>query len=329
MRISYTHRFVLIRVQRAASTSIRWAVDPYSDAYDAPTHSKGMELRSDLGEIYDKFITFTFIRNPWDRLVSYYHYWIRKDKDSLHQRVMKSFESFAEYLTHLMQQDYLPIPQDDLAVYKFYYNPLPSPDPQIDYVVDNNDKFIVDFIGRFENLAEDFCYICNILGLNVELPEHNISAHDDYKSYFNDQQRKYVENLYKRELEVFNYTFDNSSTVDVYKSPYVRLIEKGMNAQGLGDLHEAEKAYKDALKRDPENVVTLTRLGTVYFDLQRNAEALEQFIQIVRLNPNALDGWCGLAQVARLFDNKDLFHKSLQQIQRLAPDHPLLRSIAM
>ena len=66
----------------------------------------------------------------------------------------------------------------------------------------------IDFIGRFENLEEDFHYICEKIGLsNIKLPHENITRHKHYIKYYDDETRGIVAEIYVKDIKFFNYKF--------------------------------------------------------------------------------------------------------------------------
>ena len=69
----------------------------------------------------------------------------------------------------------------------------------------------VDFVGRYENIAEDMDKVLETLGLKgqVQLPKTNVSPDKlaDYHTYYTDQSREIIGDWYAREIDVFNYSF--------------------------------------------------------------------------------------------------------------------------
>ena len=75
--------------------------------------------------------------------------------------------------------------------------------PQINFL-----PFDPDYIGRFENLQEDLDNICNQINIpKQQLPHTNKTNHKPYREYYNDHTIKMVQEIYKGDLQKFNYDF--------------------------------------------------------------------------------------------------------------------------
>ncbi len=81
--------------------------------------------------------------------------------------------------------------------------------PQTDFVLDNNGSLIVDYVGRFENLQDDFDYICRTLGVpQIALPHVNSSSREgDYRSYYDDECVNLVGEIYGSDVKFWAYDF--------------------------------------------------------------------------------------------------------------------------
>src|SRR5207247_9516244 len=67
----------------------------------------------------------------------------------------------------------------------------------------------VDYIMRFENLAEDFRAVCTTLGIpTVPLPQYNPSSRERYSKYYDDKLRELVRKRFAPEIERFGYRLD-------------------------------------------------------------------------------------------------------------------------
>ena len=67
----------------------------------------------------------------------------------------------------------------------------------------------VDFVGRFENLEEDFAYVCDKLQLDVELKREklNSSKHEHYTDVYSDEAREVVSEMFAADIKMFDYKF--------------------------------------------------------------------------------------------------------------------------
>ena len=76
---------------------------------------------------------------------------------------------------------------------------------------------IRDFIGKFENLEADFNKVCDKIGIpRQRLSHHNCKEqhypgenHQHYSCYYDDESRKLVSDKYRRDIEIFDYTYEN------------------------------------------------------------------------------------------------------------------------
>jgi hypothetical protein len=67
---------------------------------------------------------------------------------------------------------------------------------------------LVDYVGRFENLAEDFKVVAARIGLpSGELPRLNSTASRDYKTVYNDRTVSAVHQMFQDDIETYGYAF--------------------------------------------------------------------------------------------------------------------------
>lgn len=134
---------------------------------------------------------FAIVRNPYDRLVSLFHYFI-KHRD-LHSKT--PFSLFCQFLKNGAI--------DQIGL--FNVNGMSQCQPQVRWLKDGDGKIIADDIGKYETLADSFDMIMGKLGLQAELPHVNSTVHKPYLEYYTPELLKIVGDYYAEDLETFDY----------------------------------------------------------------------------------------------------------------------------
>ena len=194
--IDHSKKIIFIHITRTGGTSIEsaiggkdwWLIDPNSK------HLSASMTRALYGDTaWNSYFKFSFVRNPWDRIVSMYAtgWWFNKltvEKNGSSYPTMKNF-----ILSHR--------PHDtEKHGYKFYHD-----------IIDED----LDFIGRYENLEEDFRAICAKTGLsNITFPHEELRYREHYSAYFDDETLELVQDIYKVDIEKFGYCFDRKVPFD-------------------------------------------------------------------------------------------------------------------
>ena len=180
-------------------------------------------------DLFDQYYKVAFVRNPWDWLVSYYSYYKKTDIRRVgvlidgqyifgDSAINKIGASVAEKrnLKNVSFQDFLHILEEES---RFYHensnlNQIDYPyHPQYKYLVDENDEIVVNFVGKYESIKTDWNSVCERLELRnnqfrrIDLPHHNRSSHKDYRAYYDDADAERVYNIYKKDIELFDYSF--------------------------------------------------------------------------------------------------------------------------
>jgi hypothetical protein len=113
---------------------------------------------------------------------------------------MQGHDDFASFLRWKLEPD---------RPYQYHIDT--SIELQSDYLVDLHGNLIVDFVGRYERLQDDFGEACRRIGIRVpELP-HRRQATDrekDYRRYYDDATAELVALRMKADIERFGYRFD-------------------------------------------------------------------------------------------------------------------------
>jgi chondroitin 4-sulfotransferase 11 len=134
------------------------------------------------------------VRNPWDYVVSMYHY-LRQalpDKQSFLNRDHPD-------LAYLVRQ---------CGTFEDWIRLLPMFEPDMtSFLVDDDGNEIVDDVGRYENLEEDFARLCERVGITAQLPRLNTSSRGTYRDYYTAETKALVARHFSRDIERFNYSF--------------------------------------------------------------------------------------------------------------------------
>jgi len=142
-------------------------------------------------KIWETYFKFTFVRNPWDREVSSYHYILQRRGDILKRNNLTTKISFLDYLKK---------------------NPMRKEinyaHCQIDHITDSQGNLLVDFIGKFENFQNDMNFIFAKLGIQKQvLPIINRSHHKHYTEYYTEEAKQLIAERFKKDIEYFGYKF--------------------------------------------------------------------------------------------------------------------------
>ena len=82
--------------------------------------------------------------------------------------------------------------------------------PQTYWICDENKKIMVDFIARLETINQDFLFIANKVGsTKKKIEKINTSERSQYRNYYSDKTIEIVKNIYKDDIELFGYDYEN------------------------------------------------------------------------------------------------------------------------
>ena len=210
MVISDSHRFVFIHIQKTGGTSLSRVLVESLDA----EHYGGTDSHIHLSRAHADYPrtrayrAAAFVRNPWDRLVSWYAeilqngrrvpWWERlwnRRYNLLRHQVLAHTDSFESFLR------LGPGFRSRLGYHPFRTN-------QVDWLTDGDGRVAVDFVGRFERLEHDARELCAMFGVEPSsIPHLNASARRSYRDYYTAETRDMVARRFERDVEAFGYDF--------------------------------------------------------------------------------------------------------------------------
>ena len=207
--INVKSNIIFIRVPRTASTSIGKAAFVGEGAHLTAGDTKTFMQRYIRGIYFKRMFKFAFVRNPWDRLVSgYFRTGIAPDCAETFSRFVE--DTNIDKILHLGDLDGKRRTLDN--VHKILMgeglekNTVSYLVPQHRYLCDSGDNIMVDFIGRYENLQEDWRKVCDRVGMYVDLQRLNVGKHRPYREYYTRSSTiDKVAKMYEKDIEMFNY----------------------------------------------------------------------------------------------------------------------------
>ena len=212
MPLSYQYKIIFLHIAKNSGTSVcTWLnineseENYYLQYYKynnccALQHMTYNQLKSSINEkIFNNYIKFTIVRNPWDKIVSTYE-WRKK----LNNNVDIKFKDFIKFIYKLYKtydglENLNNYPNFSTYFCAHFY-------PQYLYLP--NDTSCNDFyLLRFENLNEDIKKIGSIINNHKKLPHINQSNNKNYQNYYDEESKKMIEEMYKKDIKIFNYSF--------------------------------------------------------------------------------------------------------------------------
>ena len=209
--ISHNNKCIFLHIPKAAGTSVERFlrnVDP--DIPEKVLRKRGFSRF--LNDHLDYYV-FSFVRNPYDRFVSAWKWGELKFSKEGNLPFYKKSRAipFEEYVLLTTDLDYR---SNHIELWSEYdeYHTLPQFEffPNLNgghYFTDKiNSDFTCDFVGRFENINEDFNKVCLDIGVKeLKLPHAYNSKTFKRPSEWTVDLKDKVYNYYKKDFELFNY----------------------------------------------------------------------------------------------------------------------------
>ncbi len=228
--------FVFIHIGRTGGTSVELTLCrelgiDFEETKKNPEgrwwkHVWAKQIMKRMGvEAWEASFTFAFTRNPYDMILSLYSMYTQYPQytnPASHPRLYhpwNQFENFEDFILSMGARRHEP--DDKWAVSLKKLNARTTMDVweslenlQTSYLTDSwkgqgsPGRILVDFVGRYESLKEDFRYVCSRIGLDgVELIEHGGTAHADYRELYTREMREIVDAHFWLDIRRFGYEF--------------------------------------------------------------------------------------------------------------------------
>jgi len=207
MIISDSREFIFVAIPKTGTHSVRRALRPHMSDEDMEQVRLFEEKKFPIPELaslrhghislaqlrpflepgkFESFFKFAFVRNPFDRFVSYCAFMTRKggEFEKNPQAIMRHILSSPGPRSHILFQ------------------------PQCSFIAGPDGALLTDYVGRVEQMQSSFDEICDRIGIpRSTLEKTNESKRAGYREYYDDRLREGVAKLYARDLELFGYEF--------------------------------------------------------------------------------------------------------------------------
>jgi hypothetical protein len=176
--IDEKEKLMYFDVPKCASSSIR-------EAFFHDNHSLSMKNPEQPLEQYFKF---TFVRNPWDRMVSNWKMFTTqpfrvKQLKSMTDKDLTNFSDFVDFAAHTKNHHW---------------------QPQVLYLPED-----LDFVGRLETFDEDFNRLLDAIGKkNIQAEHLNQTVKKSYREYYTPSLVDFVAEMYLEDISRFGYRFE-------------------------------------------------------------------------------------------------------------------------
>lgn len=207
MPISDKHNLIFVHIPKTAGTSIEHSLKIHGHRnkgrLEPPClkllfglhegrylqHLTMPEIQEHLRADQKTYFSFAFVRNPYDRIASAFNW--RRKIGALPKEV-----SFLSFLTDHVAQN-----KGNRTRASIIF------EEQAEFIAADDGTILVDFVGRFERLQEDFDRFTQLCGLRLSLPRKNVSRQSQPEKLYDQQTQQIVEELYRRDLDLFQYSF--------------------------------------------------------------------------------------------------------------------------
>lgn len=223
--VSHRYRFIYFGLPKVATRSF---YNLFVVRHKKDFQIEWSEKRGGFAEAiaaYPDYYRFSFVRNPWSRVVSCYESKIADNIIGKRARITSFYKALESGISFVDFVDWLCSEEGDDAIADRHWL------SQHMFLYDEEGRSLCDYIGRYENLEADWAEVCAILGMEGGLALSQkgfVSAegaarspvaadagqvtkvHGVYRDYYDAALRDKIAARYARDIEVFGYEFERA-----------------------------------------------------------------------------------------------------------------------
>lgn len=231
------HKAIYLAVPRVATKSVRAVI---ADLLGIKTNVSMYAVsfphvdKNRIREHYADYFKFGFVRDPWDRVASVYFGKVRPGKYVLYLprltmlpiRITWFYTLLSKLGKDRVSTPFLkgPLITPDISFDEFVALVANTADADLDphlraqhtFLTDDQGRLIPDFVGRSENIGEDFEKVRRTLGVEpIEVPQLGATegrTARDYSKYYTEHTWELVRRRFEKDIEVFGYDAGRRAT---------------------------------------------------------------------------------------------------------------------
>lgn len=229
MIINHTHKFIFVHIPKAAGTAVTSVLSTlstyrdlevggtplgeaaqtfYARRFGLRKHSRAEEILAVMGEdVFSGYFRFAFVRNPYERLASAFHFlrsWQGLGPD--YRKKLEACPDFESFLDTDLWTSQTPGRGPD-AIFQ----------PQVRWLFSagGSPECLVDFVGKTENLEQDMRTILGRIGApepQNQLPHANRSPEYSLPAVWKPEVIKRIQREYMTDFDTFGYSLEPPGT---------------------------------------------------------------------------------------------------------------------
>lgn len=206
MAISHEYKCIFVHIPRTGGHTVSAVLGHRrnKEKDKIPRHAFPKDYSGTFPKEWNSYFKLTFVRNPWDRVVSAWtrargkYLYLKKDKEKIyndHWFKINIYDNFNNFVKIGLKDDYK---KGRFKPQKLWLFRKP------------NKLYEYDFIGKFEDFNNEIKRLIKLTGIDYDInkiPTLASSNKRPYMEYYNKKSIDVVYSLYKKEIEFLGYEF--------------------------------------------------------------------------------------------------------------------------
>jgi hypothetical protein len=200
MILDHDKKYVYVAIPKTASISVSISLGHGDNIPEPDFYHQGITSVLTTNPEAVTYFKFSFVRNPWARLLSLYNDFTLKRVFQYSEKVQHDKPLFSEFADF---NDFCIRLHDSSWMDNIFLRSQAE-------LLSLHGRTVMDYIGRFETLHDDFSVVCSKIGMvGTPLLKHNEGKYDNtsYRPYYTIEAKDAIARLYDLDIEVFGYDF--------------------------------------------------------------------------------------------------------------------------